>query len=120
MPDKPKPPQINTTHGLDRRDLLKRALGLGILAAGTTDAGARDAAPDIQGSVISRENALPGTTDWMLTKTHLDPATRYRSPRIEGYCSATSLRAEDTASRPSLKRATSSASWMPRMSNQCG
>jgi len=95
MPDKPKLPKSSTDHGLDRRDLLKRALGLGILAAGASDVGARDGASKVVDGPISRENARPGTTDWLLTKTHIDPATRYRSPRIEGYCGATSLRAGD-------------------------
>lgn len=98
MPDEPTPPKKNTPQGLDRRDLLKGALGLGILgaAAGASDAAGRSNPPEASGNVIARENTLPGTTDWMLAKTHIAPETRYRSPRIEGYCSATSLRAGDT------------------------
>ncbi|HUF62797.1 MAG TPA: N,N-dimethylformamidase beta subunit family domain-containing protein [Verrucomicrobiales bacterium] len=42
---------------------------------------------------IARENALPGASDWLLTQTRVDPATRYRCPDIEGYCSHTSIRA---------------------------
>jgi hypothetical protein len=45
---------------------------------------------------ITRENSLPGTRDWLLTNTRVDPATKYRSPSIEGYCSQTSIRAGQT------------------------
>src|SRR6185369_10350359 len=45
------------------------------------------------GNPIVRENALPGTRDWLLTNTRVDPATKYRCPWIEGYCSQTSVRA---------------------------
>ena len=42
--------------------------------------------------LIRRENQKPGTRDWMLTRTRIDPATRYRCPWVEGYCSRTSVR----------------------------
>jgi len=45
---------------------------------------------------IRRENEKPGTRDWMLTKTAIDPKTKYRCPWIEGYCSHTSIRAGET------------------------
>jgi hypothetical protein len=45
---------------------------------------------------IRRENARTGTRDWMLTRTGIDPATRYRCPRIEGYVSHLTARAGDT------------------------
>jgi hypothetical protein len=41
---------------------------------------------------IDRENATPGTRDWMLTNVRIDPKTRYRCPWIEGYASRTSVR----------------------------
>lgn len=41
------------------------------------------------------ENARPGTLDWMLTHTQVDPKTRWRCPWIEGYCSRTSVRSGD-------------------------
>lgn len=44
------------------------------------------ARPDL----IRRENERPGTLDWMLSKTRVDPDTKYRCPWIEGYCSHTS------------------------------
>src|SRR5262249_22572489 len=45
--------------------------------------------------LIRAENEKPGTTDWMLQNTRVDPKTKYRCPWIEGYCSHTSLRAGD-------------------------
>jgi hypothetical protein len=49
-------------------------------------------------NVITTENAKPGTRDWMLTKTGVDPKTKYRCPWIEGYCSRTSVRAGEKVS----------------------
>ena len=43
---------------------------------------------------IREENAKPGTRDWMLTNTLIDEKTNWRCPWIEGYCSATSVRAK--------------------------
>ncbi len=98
MPDEPTLPKKTSFHGMDRRDLLKGALGLGILGAtaGASDAAGRNSNSKSNVNGIALENTLPGTTDWRLTKTYIDPATRYRSPRIEGYCNATALRAGDT------------------------
>ncbi len=47
-------------------------------------------------ALIGEENARPGTRDWLLTHVEIDPATKYRSPAIEGWCSATSVQAGDT------------------------
>lgn len=66
---------------------------------GTAAAGASVAAGCVTPRVpdrVRRENARPGTTDWMLSNTRVDPATKYRCPWIEGYCSRTSLRAGET------------------------
>jgi hypothetical protein len=46
--------------------------------------------------IIRRENEKPGTREWMLTNTRIDPETKYRCPWIEGYCSHTSIRAGET------------------------
>src|SRR5947209_1068882 len=80
----------------NRRDLIKGATAAGLaallqpLAGQTTQPTA--AAPEL----IRAENEKPGTTDWMLTRTRIDPKTKYRCPWIEGYCSPrTSLRAGD-------------------------
>jgi hypothetical protein len=84
---------------MTRRELLKGAAGLGALTAlsGCASAGSRPrvssrhapARPDL----VRRENEKPGTTDWLLTATLIDAATKYRCPWIEGFCSVTSARA---------------------------
>lgn len=43
-----------------------------------------------QDSPIVRENRLPGSTDWQLTRVRVD-ADGFRSPWIEGYCSRQSV-----------------------------
>ena len=48
------------------------------------------------GESIARENSRPGTRDWMLKKARIDPATKYRCPWIEGYCSRASVRAGES------------------------
>ena len=47
---------------------------------------------------IRLENAKPGTLDWLLRNPRIDPATRFRCPWIEGYCSRTSVRAGEAIS----------------------
>jgi hypothetical protein len=87
----------STRPALTRRDLLK---GVVALSAATVlgdaggaqviaESGASLAKPD----AIRLENERPGTRDWMLRETRIDPATKYRSPAIEGYCSRTSVSA---------------------------
>jgi hypothetical protein len=49
-------------------------------------------------SAIVTENEKKGTREWMLSKARIDPATKYRCPWIEGYCSQTSVRAGETIS----------------------
>jgi hypothetical protein len=48
--------------------------------------------------LIRRENARPGTRDWVLQNPRIDPATRFRCPWIEGYCSRTSVHAGEPLS----------------------
>jgi hypothetical protein len=72
---------------LTRRETLQTLAGLGLAAMAR--------AGDEKRSVIAEENAKPGTRDWLLTKTRVDPATKYRCPWIEGYASAASVRAGD-------------------------
>jgi hypothetical protein len=79
---------------LGRRDLLKGAAAAGLVSALEPLANAAPAARDL----IRAENEKPGTTDWLLQHTRVDPKTKYRCPWIEGYCSHTSLRAGDTLS----------------------
>ena len=87
----------DSTRGIHRRDLLKgsAAVSLGF-ASGALGV------PKIFGQAaagknrIQTENAKPGTRDWMLTKTDItanEPVELWRSPRIEGYCSETSVAA---------------------------
>jgi N,N-dimethylformamidase beta subunit-like protein len=71
-----------------RRNLLKSTLACGVISA----IGARP----VRADAIRDENSKPGTTDWLLSNTRVDPATQYRCPWIEGYCSQTSVRAGDT------------------------
>ncbi len=79
--------------GLHRRDLLKGAAAAGLALTMGSLSGAAAGAED---NLIVRENAKPGTRDWMLAKTRIDPETNWRCPWIEGYCSAMSVRAGDT------------------------
>ncbi|NOY43218.1 MAG: hypothetical protein GXP26_15465 [Planctomycetes bacterium] len=73
----------------DRRSLLKRAVAGSVTLS---SASAMQAAAT-QTGVIADENKQPGTLDWLLTNTKIDPESKFRSPSIEGYCSHTSLRA---------------------------
>jgi hypothetical protein len=90
--------------GLNRRDALKGvaavSLGLAVGAYGAPKESAPSPRSNSPGrDLIRRENAKPGTRDWMLTKTDIDdiePVKLWRSPRIEGYCSETSVSAGDT------------------------
>jgi hypothetical protein len=88
---------------LDRRTLLKgfaaagaaeaaSALAAGAVASTLGLTGCRPA-PAARPGMIAAENQKPGTSDWLLAKTRLDPGNRFRGSAIEGYCSRTSLRA---------------------------
>jgi hypothetical protein len=46
-------------------------------------------------NLIEAENALPGATDWQLTRVRADDGG-FRSPWIEGYCSKQSVEAGET------------------------
>jgi len=84
--NKPLPPTL-----LSRRSALKAiaAAGLAASAPGCATLGTprRD--------LVRRENEKPGTRDWMLTNTRVEPSTKYRCPWIEGFCSHASARAGD-------------------------
>ncbi len=75
-----------------RREFLQ---GLAAASAGAALAGCRTM-PRRESSLIRSENAKPGTRDWLLTHTRIDPRTRYRCPWIEGYVSRTSVRPGET------------------------
>jgi hypothetical protein len=76
--------------GLGRRDLLRGIVGAGAASAlGCAGQQAAARQPDL----IRRENAKPGTRDWILTNTRIDPPTKHRCPWIEGFASRQSVRA---------------------------
>ncbi len=81
-----------------RRDALKNlaAIGIGALAGGMPNALAD--VPTTSTDTIRSENKKPGTRDWMLKNPRIDPATKYRCPWIEGYCSRASVQAGETIS----------------------
>ncbi|MBL9136131.1 MAG: twin-arginine translocation signal domain-containing protein [Verrucomicrobiales bacterium] len=81
------------TPPIDRRHLLK---GLAAAAAVSAFPGTGCHTTSRTDNPVRRENARPGTRDWQLSKTRVDPATRWRCPWIEGYCSQTSARAGDS------------------------
>lgn len=78
-----------------RRKFLKH-----MAAAGATGAlaGCVSPATHQHSGLIRLENSQPGTRDWMLGNARIDPATKFRCPWIEGYCSHTSIRAGETLS----------------------
>jgi hypothetical protein len=80
---------------LDRRTLLKGAASAGLASLLPWCEALAEPAP-ARRDLIRAENDRPGTTDWLLENTRVDPRTKYRCPWIEGYCSHTSLRAGDT------------------------
>ena len=92
----------DSKRGLYRRDLLKGAAAASLgIATGAYGAPKNPGKPSKspKSDLIQRENARPGTRDWMLTKTRTVPGKinkillNGRSQVIEGYCSANSVRA---------------------------
>lgn len=79
---------------LNRRQIVVGAAGAGLAALSTLPP--VGSASEKRADMIRAENARDGTSDWQLTNVSIDPATRYRSRAIEGYCSRTSLRAGQT------------------------
>src|SRR5689334_15286852 len=93
MPELPDPQSR-----LRRRDLLKGAAATGLASVLGPVADALAAPTPPRRDLIRTENDRPGTSDWLLRNTRVDPKTKYRCPWIEGYCSHTSLRAGETLS----------------------
>lgn len=90
----------NPPSGFTRRAALKGFVGLSASAMFSSCAPNREAAnlPAKTRDAVKRENARPGTRDWLLINTRIDPQTKYRCPWIEGYCSRTSVRASEEIS----------------------
>src|SRR5438093_1535422 len=89
--------------GITRRELLKGVINAGAAAvlSGCTwvekdSGGVRRKSVLGKTDLIRRENEKPGTRDWLLTNTRIDPKTKYRCPWIEGYCSRASVRAGES------------------------
>src|SRR5262245_59925296 len=80
---------------LTRRAMIKGVAGLGATAALSGCSVLRPRASATREPLRS-ENERPGTRDWMLQHTGVDPETKYRCPWIEGYCSHASVRAGQT------------------------
>src|SRR5688500_8316543 len=83
---------MNAHRKFSRRDALKGIFGSSVavsLAGCVTNREGKT-------NLIASENTRPGTKDWMLRKTAIDPTTKYRCPWIEGYCSRPVVRAGDT------------------------
>lgn len=86
-------PQNPHSSEVGRRELLKGALGAGLYGGwrSITSQAVADKGRAPQGAAAKQqvrdENLRPGTTDWQLTYTRVDPATKYRCPWIEGYVS---------------------------------
>ncbi len=78
---------------IDRREWLKLGAMAGS-AAWLTSPACRGAL--LPSPTIVQENALQGSEDWMLTKTRIDPTSKYRCPWIEGYTSHASIAAGET------------------------
>lgn len=90
----------NLDRTVGRREVIQRATAAGIVAATGRHALVHAAETRSAGrDLIQRENAKPGTREWLLTKTRTLPGKinqildNGRCQVIEGYCSANSVRA---------------------------
>lgn len=90
-------------HRPNRRDLIK---GVGVTGAGVVSGAvglsghsSAQSPPNQDGKPenrITRENALPGATDWQLTRVRTEPSDGVRCPAIEGFCTRQSVRAGES------------------------
>src|SRR5688500_10680036 len=69
--------------GLNRRKLLQSLAGIGATAALSGCSTLRAARSGSVSNIIASENSRPGTTDWRITNTRVDTASKYRCPWIE-------------------------------------
>ena len=92
---KPGSGQTNLNNQLDRRRFIQgSAVSALTAAASCAGPGGESAGRE---TAIELENRKPGTRDWQLTRVWVDRG-KYRSARIEGYCSHQSIEAGDTLS----------------------
>jgi hypothetical protein len=75
---------------IDRRQLLQQLTAAGAITLGGP---APLRADQSDRERVKAENEQPGTLDWQLTYTRVDPKTKYRSTMIEGYVSHMSIAA---------------------------
>lgn len=87
---------MDMNHPSTRREFLKYVAAAG--AAGGLTGCMSSPGGHVPRDLIPRENAKPGTRDWMLTRARIDPSSKFRCPWIEGYCSHTSIRAGEKLS----------------------
>ena len=87
---------MNPDANFTRRDLLKRSAAAGAAIGIASNTTASILAASSPSEIIRAENDQPGTTDWQLTYTRVEPKTQYRCPWIEGYVSKASLPAGDS------------------------
>lgn len=80
-------------HEFDRRNLLKLGAVGSTAWLAAQPAGGQTLRTAVTTNWIVDENARPGTRSWMLAKTRVDPASKYRCPWIEGYASHASIEA---------------------------
>lgn len=71
----------------NRRSMLKTMVASGVSATWVSCGQGKTTAANR----IQLENAQAGTRNWMLERTRVDPATKFRCPWVEGYASHCSL-----------------------------
>jgi hypothetical protein len=93
-----------TREEMSRRDLIQAIPALGVASflpgvlPGCAGTSPRGPASSSKPGLIREENAKPGTRDWMLSNSRVDPKTKWRSPSIEGYASRASVKAGEKLS----------------------
>ncbi len=86
---------------MDRRDWIKGATASSLAMIGShlvtaTPANAEAAPSRKTPDRIPIENALPGSSDWQLTRVRLDKNLGFRTSFVEGYCSRQSVSAGES------------------------
>lgn len=76
---------------LTRRDFIKTSTTAAALAGSGRALAAPIQSTQAQPSLITRENAREGSTDWQLTRVRIDKRAGVRASNIEGYCSKQSV-----------------------------